>query len=94
VIGLSVRPSTRQPGSAPHHAATRSTTARCTAGSRTTPLRPTACGPASNCGLISATAQAPEAQSASGAGKRVASPMKLASHTSASIGSGMASRLR
>ena len=62
--------------------------ASCTAGSRTTPLRPTASGPASNCGLISATAQAPGTHSASGAGSSVARPMKLASQTSASIGSG------
>ena len=59
-------------------------------GSRTTPLLPTAPRPASNCGFISAIAQASGTHSANGAGNtRVANPMKLASHrTSAPMGSG------
>jgi len=43
--------------------------------------------PGSNCGLISATANAPSTHKAKPAGKTVCKPMKLASHTSASIGS-------
>ena len=79
VMGLSPTPSTSHPGNPAHHAATRSQTARCTAGSRTTPFAPTAPGPASNCGLISATAQAFGVQRARHAGRTVARPMKLAS---------------
>ncbi len=61
VIGLGSTPSTRQPGSAAHQSRIVAQTSSCTAGSRTTPPLPTRSGPASNCGLISATAKAPGA---------------------------------
>ena len=89
VIGLSAMPTTRQPGCAPSQAAIRSQTARWTAGSRTTPPLPTCSGPASNCGLISATSAACPAASAKGAGSTVARPIKLASQVIESIGSGI-----
>ena len=59
-------------------------------GLRTILPAPTWPGPASNCGLINATAKAPGAQSASGAGRMVRKPIKEASQTRAPIGSGMA----
>ena len=74
LIGLSVTPSTVQPGRLLHQATIRPHTARCTAASRTTPPAPTAAGPASNCGFISATAQAPGAHSASAAGRQGRQP--------------------
>ena len=64
VIGLSTTPRPSNRAIRPTTLATRSQTARCTAGSRTTPLRADRAGPASNCGLISATAQAPACTSA------------------------------
>src|SRR6266576_328359 len=94
VIGLSVIPMTRHPGCAPTQPAMRSHTARWMAGSRTTPPLPTAPGPAANCGLISATSAALAAVNANGAGNTVASPMKLASQVTTSIGSEISARDR
>src|SRR5436190_16901398 len=94
VIGLSVMPITCQPGCAPTQSAIRSQTARWMAGSRTTPPLPTSLGPASNCGLINATSAALAAVNANGAGSKVASPIKLASQVTRSIGSRISARDR
>src|SRR5439155_6235377 len=94
VIGLSVMPITCQPGCAPTQPAIRSQTARWMAGSRTTPPFPTSLGPASNCGLNNATNPANSAVNAKGAGSKVASPIKLASQVTRSIGSAISARDR
>ena len=93
-IGLSVTPSTCQPGCAPSQAAIRAQTSRWSTGLRTTPPLPTLLLPTSNCGLMSATRRALGAASASAAGSTVSSPMKLASETMRSGGSGTSARVR
>ena len=66
----------------------RRTRAAWIAGSRTTPPLPTSPRPASNCGLTSATSIAPGRARSSAASSTLARPMKLASHTTISTGSG------
>ena len=93
VIGLVVVSTTRQPMLV-SHAATSLQTRAWTAGSRTTPPFPTSSRPASNCGLISASSRAPGMANDSGRSSTLASPMKLASQTTRSIGSGICSIVR
>src|SRR6185437_11025440 len=85
VIGEGIMPATRQP-SETTNAAMSSRTAACTAASRTIPFL-SASRPASNYGLISATACAGGFTSASAAGSTSLSEMKLASMTTRSGGS-------
>ena len=85
-------PSTRHSGRADHQALIRSHTASWTAGSRTTPLLPTASGPASNWGLINAIAQAPGAHSREWCGKQGRQPdeARIAHQRGDWIGDGVA----
>ena len=89
--GITARGASPSPARA---AVTRSSTARWTAGSVTSPPRRTWLRPASNCGLISNTASAPSAATPASAGATSRREMNDRSATTRSTGSPTSARVR